>query len=68
MTLPFAFLISFRSRDGSVVSYPLVETVHKDNICHVTEAPADVPQRVSASARVVAERAIACLDGAGIFG
>lgn len=57
-----------RSRDGSVVSYPLVETVHKDNICHVTEAPADVPQQVSATARKVAEKAIACLQGAGIFG
>ncbi|GAX78141.1 hypothetical protein CEUSTIGMA_g5583.t1 [Chlamydomonas eustigma] len=57
-----------RSRDGSVVSYPLVETVHKDNICHVTEAPADVPERVAAAAKKVAEKAIACLDGAGIFG
>jgi phosphoribosylaminoimidazole carboxylase len=42
--------------------------VHKDNICHVTEAPADVPEKVAAAARAVAERAIACLDGAGIFG
>ena len=57
-----------RSRDGSVVSYPLTETVHKDNICHVTETPADVPASVAASARAVAERAIACLGGAGIFG
>ncbi len=59
---------AFRSRDGSVLSYPLVETVHKDNVCHVTEAPADVPSGVAANARLVAERAIACLDGAGIFG
>ncbi len=35
-----------RSRDGSVVSYPVVETIHKDNICHVTEAPADAPSQV----------------------
>ncbi|KXZ55857.1 hypothetical protein GPECTOR_2g1408 [Gonium pectorale] len=57
-----------RSRDGSVVSYPVVETIHKDNICHVTEAPADVAPALQAKAREVAERAIACLDGAGIFG
>lgn len=35
-----------RSRDGSVVSYPVVETIHRDSICHVTEAPADVPDKV----------------------
>eukprot|EP00195_Chlamydomonas_chlamydogama_P017140 CAMPEP_0202897624 /NCGR_PEP_ID=MMETSP1392-20130828/6334_1 /ASSEMBLY_ACC=CAM_ASM_000868 /TAXON_ID=225041 /ORGANISM="Chlamydomonas chlamydogama, Strain SAG 11-48b" /LENGTH=613 /DNA_ID=CAMNT_0049583309 /DNA_START=147 /DNA_END=1988 /DNA_ORIENTATION=+ len=57
-----------RSRDGSVVSYPLVETIHKDNICHVTEAPAEVPDAVSSRARQVAEKAISCLEGAGIFG
>ena len=57
-----------RSANGSVVSYPLVETVHKDNICHVTEAPAGVPDSVAAEARKVAERAIASLKSCGIFG
>lgn len=57
-----------RSRDGSVVSYPVVETIHKDNICHVTEAPADAPHKVLEEAAKYAERAIACLEGAGIFG
>ncbi|KIY92617.1 phosphoribosylaminoimidazolecarboxylase [Monoraphidium neglectum] len=57
-----------RSRDGSVLSYPVVETIHKDNICYVTEAPADVPAGVAAAARAAAEKAIACLEGAGIFG
>ena len=56
------------SRDGGVVSYPIVETIHKNNICHVTEAPAGVPPAVQAQARAVAEKAIACLSGAGIFG
>ncbi|PNW74944.1 hypothetical protein CHLRE_12g503300v5 [Chlamydomonas reinhardtii] len=57
-----------RNRDGGVVSYPIVETIHKNNICHVTEAPAGVPPAVQAQARAVAEKAIACLSGAGIFG
>eukprot|EP00882_Tetradesmus_deserticola_P015849 GHRQ01016899.1.p1 GENE.GHRQ01016899.1~~GHRQ01016899.1.p1 ORF type:complete len:662 (+),score=233.45 GHRQ01016899.1:257-2242(+) len=57
-----------RSRNGIVKSYPVVETIHKDNICHVTEAPAGVPDRVQAKAREVAEKAVACLNGAGIFG
>ena len=57
-----------RSRDGSVLSYPVVETIHRDNICHVTEAPADVAPAVAEAARAAAERAVAALDGAGIFG
>lgn len=57
-----------RSRDGSVASYPVVQTIHKDNICHTTEAPAVVPYSVAVSARQAAEAAVACLDGAGVFG
>ncbi|KAF8073186.1 ADE2 [Scenedesmus sp. PABB004] len=57
-----------RSRDGTVASYPVVETIHKNNVCHVTEAPARVPDAVAAAAAGVAERAVAALDGAGIFG
>eukprot|EP00879_Flechtneria_rotunda_P023519 GHRR01024881.1.p1 GENE.GHRR01024881.1~~GHRR01024881.1.p1 ORF type:complete len:496 (+),score=146.15 GHRR01024881.1:746-2233(+) len=57
-----------RSRDGQVVSYPVAETVHKDNICHVTEVPACVPDQIQAEASKVAEKAVACLNGAGIFG
>lgn len=57
-----------RSRDGTVVSYPVVETIHKNNICHVTEAPADVAPAVAEAARRAAEKAVAALDGAGIFG
>jgi phosphoribosylaminoimidazole carboxylase len=57
-----------RSRDGSVLSYPVVETIHKDNICHVTEAPANVPEDVQQKARDVAEHAVQALNGAGIFG
>eukprot|EP00775_Hariotina_reticulata_P011066 gene11066-11222_t len=57
-----------RSSNGSVVSYPVVETIHKDNICHVTEAPAGVPAAIQQRAQQVAEKAVACLYGAGIFG
>lgn len=57
-----------RRKDGSVLPYPVVETIHKNNICHVTEAPAAVPEAVQAAARRVAEQAVAALHGAGIFG
>jgi len=58
-----------RERNGNVVAYPLVETVHRDSICLVTEAPANVPAAVADRAKAVALKAIASFDGAcGIFG
>jgi phosphoribosylaminoimidazole carboxylase (NCAIR synthetase) len=57
-----------RRRDGTVASYPVVQTVHERSICRVTEAPAPVAPAVLKAARIVAEKAVACLDGAGIFG
>ena len=57
-----------RERSGAVASYPLTETVHRDSICLVTETPAGVPDEVAEAAAAVAQRAIASLDGAGIFG
>jgi phosphoribosylaminoimidazole carboxylase len=56
-----------RSRDGSTVCYPVVETIHKDNICHVVEAPAEVPDKIKKLATNVAEKAIKSLEGAGVF-
>ncbi|KAF8959392.1 phosphoribosylaminoimidazole carboxylase [Flammula alnicola] len=58
-----------RTVDGEVQSYPVVETVHKDNICHLVFAPlrsrdASLSQR----ARSVAENAIRTFSGAGVFG
>ena len=57
-----------RSRDGEVTSFPVVQTIHKDNICLTTEAPACVPQSIQDTARRAAEQAVACLKGAGVFG
>ena len=57
-----------RSRDGSVVSFPVVQTIHKNNICLTTEAPACVPPSIQETARQAAERAVGCLKGAGVFG
>jgi phosphoribosylaminoimidazole carboxylase len=52
-----------RSRSGEVVSFPVVQTIHKDSICSTTEAPAMVAADVAARAQQVAERAVACLEG-----
>lgn len=31
-----------RTKDGQVISYPVVETIQKDSICHIVIAPAQV--------------------------
>ena len=52
-----------RSRNGETKAFPVVETIHKDNICHTTEAPARVPHQVQLKAQQVASQAVACLEG-----
>ncbi|KAH9887710.1 phosphoribosylaminoimidazole carboxylase [Cubamyces lactineus] len=58
-----------RSRSGDVVSYPVVETVHKENICHLVFAPLrSRDPSIAERARTVAENAVKTLQGAGVFG
>ena len=58
-----------RTARGPTCSYPVVETVHKDNICHLVFAPlrSRDPQ-LAARAQEIAERTIQSLSGAGVFG
>lgn len=57
-----------RGEDGEVRSYPVVETVQLDNICHNTLAPARVSKEAEMAAGSVARRAVESLWGAGVFG
>mmetsp|Transcript_13150 Transcript_13150/g.17327 ORF Transcript_13150/g.17327 Transcript_13150/m.17327 type:complete len:564 (-) Transcript_13150:413-2104(-) len=57
-----------RTPDNKVVSYPVVETVQKDNICHTTLCPVEISAQAAKEAERVASAAISCLSGAGIFG
>jgi phosphoribosylaminoimidazole carboxylase len=57
-----------RSSKGLIRSYPTVETIHQNNICHLVYAPARVPFSTRAKARTLAEQAIKCFEGAGVFG
>ena len=52
-----------RARDGAARAFPVVETLHRDSILLVAEAPAAVTEAVRQRAREVAERAAACLEG-----
>ena len=61
-----------RNKEGEVRSYDAVETVHRDSILRVCKAPLRAPgekmRGINQRARQLAERAVATLDGAGIFG
>lgn len=58
-----------RTANGAVISYPAVETVHKDSICLLTFAPLRSSNPATAiSAQRLAESAVLTFGGAGIFG
>lgn len=57
-----------RSIDGKIISYPVVETVHKNNILHIMYAPADVRESIRQQAKAFAEETMKHLNGAGVFG
>ncbi|KAH9054173.1 Phosphoribosylaminoimidazole carboxylase [Lactarius vividus] len=57
-----------RTATGDTFSYPVVETVHKDNICHLVFAPLRSRDAgLLARARDIAESAVRSLSGAGVF-
>ena len=58
-----------RTVDGTVASYPAVETVHKENICLLTFAPlrCSNPATIT-NAQRLAESTVSTLEGAGVFG
>ncbi len=61
-------VIVTRGRDGTSVSYPVVETVQRDHVCHLVKAPAPVAAKVAARATEVAQQAVAAVGAVGSFG
>ncbi|CCK68849.1 phosphoribosylaminoimidazole carboxylase ADE2 KNAG_0B04140 [Huiozyma naganishii CBS 8797] len=57
-----------RSVDDRVHAYPVVETIHRNNVCHLCYAPARVSDSVQLKAALLAENAIKSFPGCGIFG
>ncbi|KAL1566142.1 phosphoribosylaminoimidazole carboxylase [Salvia divinorum] len=56
-----------RGKDGSVLCYPVVETIHRENICHIVKSPANVSWKFLKLATEIAYKAVSSLEGAGIF-
>ncbi len=57
-----------RRTNGDIALYPVVETIHKRNICVEVRAPADVSGVVEKKAVAVAKKVGLLFEGAGIFG
>ncbi|EPS74390.1 hypothetical protein M569_00365 [Genlisea aurea] len=60
-------VIVSRGRDGDLVCYTVVETIHRENICHIVKSPASVSSKIRKLATDVACKAVSSLEGAGVF-
>ncbi len=61
-------VIVARSITGEIQTYPVVETIHKNNICHTVIAPAPVSLPIRKKAESLAKKIMQKLKGAGVFG
>ncbi len=60
-------VIVARNLTGEIVTYPVVETIQQNNICHLVLAPAPIDIKIQKQARQLAYQVIDCLKGAGVF-
>ncbi len=56
-------IIVTRGQDGATAQYPVVETINREHICHVTIGPVEKP-----AVGVLAQQAITAVGGVGSFG
>lgn len=56
-----------RSINGEIATYPVVETIHQNNICHLVLAPAPIDSAIQTQARQLACDVMEHLQGAGVF-
>lgn len=59
--------VSARDKGGKIVSYFPVETIHKNNICHIVKSPAPVSEEIFTKAKNLAGRVLENLAGVGVF-
>ena len=60
-------VIIARDRYGNIVQYPIVQTIHEDNICNLVLAPAPVDPKLRLAAEEIAHETASHLEGAGVF-
>jgi len=60
-------VVSARDIFNNVESFDVVETIHKNNICHIVRSPADVSEEIKLKARNLARQVLESLSGVGVF-
>lgn len=60
-------IISARDTFNNIESFEVVETVHKNNICHVVRSPAPVSNQIKLKAQNLAKQVLEALEGIGVF-
>ncbi len=66
-TMELATIVT-RGRDGAMVTYPVVETVQRDHVCHIVRAPARVAAEVARRVTALACAAAEAVDFVGSMG
>jgi 5-(carboxyamino)imidazole ribonucleotide synthase len=61
-------VIAARNTKGEIITYPVVENIHENNILRTTIAPGRVSENVKKQAEKIAEKTMKVLHGAGVFG
>lgn len=56
-----------RPKNGEVKVFPAVETIHKNNICHIVISPAPVAKDITQKAEELAIKIITDFKGVGVF-
>ena len=57
-----------RNFQGQIVSFPVVQNIHINNILDTTIAPAAINSTVESEAKLIAEKVVHSLRGVGVFG
>ena len=57
-----------KDMQGSILSYPVVQTIHERNICLEVYAPAEIDENLKIKAKELAEKIISHMSGAGVYG
>ncbi len=66
-TMELAVMVT-RGRDGEIATYPVVESVQRDHICHIVRAPAKIEDSLINDATDLACKAVESIDGIGTIG
>lgn len=57
-----------KGMNGEIKIYPVVQTIHKDNICDTVIAPAPISKMQLKKAQSLAKKVVSHLKGTGVFG